>query len=115
MKTTLSQEIVVYGISKHKPPKDILEQFLNYLPDSEKSVNLALKLYCHKFVIQHYINQKDRLSLISYKARLAPHEDEYFLIENALQSVSIPFFQITSIVRELSHPTQFFYSLQLKN
>lgn len=86
MKTTLSQEIIVYGISRHKPPKDILEQFLNYLPDSEKSLNLAIKLDCHKFIIQHYINQKDRLALISYKAKLAPHDEDYFLIENALQS-----------------------------
>lgn len=76
----------MFGISRHSPPKDILEQFLNYMPDSEKSMTLAHKLQCHQFIIKHFITQKDRLALIGYKARIAPHEQEYFLIETALQS-----------------------------
>lgn len=56
------------------------------MTDSEKSLHLAQKLQCHKTVIQHYINQKDRLALIGYETRVAPHTEEYFLIENALHS-----------------------------
>lgn len=86
LKTTISHEIFVYGLSKHKPPKDVLEQFLCYMADSDKSMNLAQKLHCHKYVIQQYINQKDHLALIAYKTRISPNEEDYFLIENALQS-----------------------------
>lgn len=76
----------VYGLSRHKPSIDILEQYLSCITDSEKSLHLAQKLQCHKIVIQHLVNQKDRLALMAYKVKVAPHQEEYFLIENALQS-----------------------------
>ncbi|KAJ8955325.1 hypothetical protein NQ318_003418 [Aromia moschata] len=86
LKTVMNPEIFVYGLSRHKPPKDVLEQYLACISDSEKSLYLAQKLNCHKFVIQHYINQRDRLALIGYKAKVTAPTEEYFLIENALQS-----------------------------
>lgn len=61
------------------------------MTDIEKSVNLAQKLHCHKFVIQHYISQKDRLSLLAYQMRVASHEEEHLMIDNALQYVSTRF------------------------
>lgn len=82
----MSPEIFVYGLSRHKPPKEVLEQYLHYISDSERSLSLAQKLSCHKFIVQHYLNQRDRLALIDYKARLTPQTEEYFMAEQALQS-----------------------------
>lgn len=56
------------------------------MSDTEKSMSLAQKLHCHKYIIQHHINHQDRLALISYMAKIGPEQEEYFLIENALQS-----------------------------
>lgn len=82
----------MYGISRHKPPNDMLEYFLNAISDIEKAVNLAKKLKCHKFVIHYYINQKDRLGLLNYQARCTPRSEEFYLVEAALQAtVSILF------------------------
>ncbi|XP_050497174.1 spermatogenesis-defective protein 39 homolog isoform X3 [Diabrotica virgifera virgifera] len=91
LKTVIPTELFVYGLSKHNPPKDVLEQYLPYINNTERSLLLAQKLNCHKFVIQHYINQRDRVGLINYKAslianKLTPQNPEYFMIENALQS-----------------------------
>ncbi|KAJ8923564.1 hypothetical protein NQ315_010143 [Exocentrus adspersus] len=86
LKTVMNPEVFVYGLSRHKPPKDVLEVYLHYITDSDRSLNLALKLNCHKFVIQYYINQRDRLALISYKEKLSAQTEEYFLVEHALQS-----------------------------
>ncbi|KAG5861432.1 hypothetical protein JTB14_000468 [Gonioctena quinquepunctata] len=86
LKTTLTPETFVYGISRHHPPKDVLEQFLHCISDSERSIYLAEKLNCHKFVIQHHINQRDRQALNAYKVKVVPQTQEFFLIENALHS-----------------------------
>ncbi|CAG9828174.1 unnamed protein product [Diabrotica balteata] len=91
LKTAIPTELFVYGLSKHDPPKDVLEQYLPWINNTERSLLLAEKLNCHKFIIQHYINQKDRIGLITYKAsliaiKLPPQNPEYFMIENALQS-----------------------------
>ncbi|KAJ8928522.1 hypothetical protein NQ314_018898 [Rhamnusium bicolor] len=95
LKTVMNPEIFVYGMSRHKPPKDVLDQYLNCISDSDKSLYLAQKLNCHKFVIQHYIHHRDRLALISYKGKIAPQNEEYFMIENALQS-TVSIFRKTS-------------------
>ncbi|XP_056645172.1 spermatogenesis-defective protein 39 homolog [Diorhabda sublineata] len=87
LKTVIPSETFVWGLSRHDPPKDVLEQYLPHIPDSDRSLYLAEKFNCHKFVIQSYVNQKDRLALISYKSKVSPQNAEYFLIENALQAV----------------------------
>ncbi|XP_057672792.1 spermatogenesis-defective protein 39 homolog isoform X1 [Diorhabda carinulata] len=87
LKTVIPAETFVWGLSRHDPPKDVLEQYLPHIPDSDRSLYLAEKFNCHKFVIQSYVNQKDRLALISYKSKVSPQNAEYFLIENALQAV----------------------------
>ncbi|XP_018566566.1 spermatogenesis-defective protein 39 homolog [Anoplophora glabripennis] len=86
LKTVMTPEVFVYGLSRHKPPKEVLEQYLHYISDSDRSMNLAQKLNCHKFIVQHYINQRDRLALVGYKGKLAPQTEEYFMVEHALQS-----------------------------
>ncbi|XP_023016000.2 vacuolar protein sorting 16B [Leptinotarsa decemlineata] len=86
LKTVMPAEIFVYGISRHSPPKDALEQYLHCISDHDRALYLAEKLNCHKFVIHHFINQRDRQALLAYKAKVVPQNEEYFLIENALQS-----------------------------
>ncbi|KAJ8985849.1 hypothetical protein NQ317_006220 [Molorchus minor] len=86
LKTVMNPEIFVHGLSRHNPPKEVLEQYLSCISDSDKSLYLAQKLNCHKFVIQYYINQRDRLALINAKLKVTTQSEEYFLIENALQS-----------------------------
>ncbi|CAH1969950.1 unnamed protein product [Acanthoscelides obtectus] len=86
-KTIIPSDVFVYGLSKHCSPKEVLEEYLVYTTSTEKSLRLAQKLGCHKFIIQYYTNQKDRSALIAYKGRVLPHSEEYFFIENAIQSL----------------------------
>ncbi|CAH0555201.1 unnamed protein product [Brassicogethes aeneus] len=86
-KSIINPELFVYCIGKHNPSKDILEQYLNFISDSETSLHLGKKLNCHKFVIQHFINQKDRNSLVNYRSKIPPQIEEYFLIEQALKNL----------------------------
>ncbi|CAH1103556.1 unnamed protein product [Psylliodes chrysocephalus] len=86
LKTVMPAEIFVYGLSRHESPKEILELYLPYISDSERGLYLAQKMNCHKFVIQHYIKERDRLALIQYKSKVSPQDEEYFLIKNALLS-----------------------------
>lgn len=87
LKSVINPELFVYGLSRHKPSKDILQQYLSFISDSDTSISLAQKLDCHKFVIHQYINQKNKSSLVDYKNKVAPQSEEYFLIEHALQTL----------------------------
>lgn len=86
LKISMSAEIFLNGLSRHNPPKAILEQYLSCISDTEKAVFLAQKFLCHSFVIQHFVNQRDRMALINYRDKLIAHTDEYILIESSLQS-----------------------------
>ncbi|CAG9855242.1 unnamed protein product [Phyllotreta striolata] len=85
-KTVIPAEVFIYGLSRHDPPKEILELYLPWISDNERSLSLAQKMNCHKFVIQHHIKERDRLALILYKSKITPQSQEFFLIESALQS-----------------------------
>nr|CAH7742309.1 unnamed protein product [Callosobruchus chinensis] len=86
-KTAIPADIFVYGLSKHSPPKEVLEEYLIYTASIERRLQVAQKLGCHKFIIHHYINQKDKAALMAYKEKVRPRSEEYFLIESALYAL----------------------------
>lgn len=61
-----------------------MQEFLSSIADTDLSLSLAKKVKCHKFVIDYYISQRDRLGLISYKYAVPTQSQEYFYLENAL-------------------------------
>lgn len=86
LKTPIPADVFVIGLSRHQPPKDVLEGLLSYISDSDKAFEIANKLQCHTYIIQTYLNQRDRVSLLMYKEKVQPQSAEYCLIESALQS-----------------------------
>ncbi|KAL3290044.1 hypothetical protein HHI36_023415 [Cryptolaemus montrouzieri] len=86
LKTSLNNEYLIWGVSRHNPPKIVLEQLLTCLNDTEKSLALAEKLKCHKFVIEYYISQRDRVGLLSCMSKVVTNSEEYFLISKALDA-----------------------------
>lgn len=74
-------------MSKHKPPKNVISAYLPFINNSELRLYLAQKHQCHKFIIQTYINQDDRLALIKYKTSVPVTSEEFILIEEVLHSV----------------------------
>ncbi|ENN74176.1 spermatogenesis-defective protein 39 homolog [Dendroctonus ponderosae] len=85
LKTALSPEIFLTGLYRHNPPRDILETLLGCISDSDKAYALANKLQCHTYIIQYFLNQRDRLALLNYKGKVAYQSSDYYLIESALQ------------------------------
>ncbi|KAF7287422.1 hypothetical protein GWI33_001395 [Rhynchophorus ferrugineus] len=87
LKSSISSEAFLDILHKHDTPKEILESVLACISDHDKAVFLASLYKCHNFVIQYYIQQKDRQSLFNYKEKVLPHTPEYYLIESSLQSM----------------------------
>lgn len=56
------------------------------MEDSEKTLTLATKFKCHKYIINYHITQKDKISLLNYKCNLNPQSQEYIVLEDALKS-----------------------------
>ncbi|XP_060515768.1 spermatogenesis-defective protein 39 homolog [Cylas formicarius] len=86
LKTVINSDVLFHGLSRHNPPKDVLEQYLSCISDTDKALFLAQKFQCHNFVILHYVSQRDRVALTNYKEKILPQTTEYFLIESSLQS-----------------------------
>ncbi|KAF2883897.1 hypothetical protein ILUMI_22282 [Ignelater luminosus] len=86
IKTVIDVELFISTLYKHNPPKEIVEEFLSCVVDSDISIGLAKKMKCHKFVIDAYIAQRDRLSILNYKNNIPNQSEEYFYAENALRS-----------------------------
>ncbi|XP_066261341.1 spermatogenesis-defective protein 39 homolog [Euwallacea similis] len=85
LKTSISPGVFLLGLSRHNPPKDVLETFLSCISDIEKALEIANKLQCHTFIIQSYVSQKDRLALLTYKEKVPFQSSDYCLIDSALQ------------------------------
>ncbi|XP_066137428.1 spermatogenesis-defective protein 39 homolog [Euwallacea fornicatus] len=85
LKTSISPSVFLLGLSRHNPPKDVLETFLGCISDVEKALEIANKLQCHAFIIQSYVTQRDRLALLTYKEKVPFQSPDYCLIESALQ------------------------------
>ncbi|KAK9889322.1 hypothetical protein WA026_004600 [Henosepilachna vigintioctopunctata] len=86
LKTAITSDHFIWGISRHNPPKNVLEQFLACLSDTEKSLALAEKFQCYKFMIEYYTNQRDRLGLLSCMDKVITNSEEYHMIRKALES-----------------------------
>lgn len=86
-KSSISPELFINAIEKHSAPQSVIQEFLSSMVDTELSLLLAKKVGCHKFVIDNYIAQKDRLALLTYKNVVPAQSREFFYLENALQLV----------------------------
>lgn len=75
-------------LHKHQAPKKVLEDFLTCMVGVEKSIFLAKKWNCHRFVIDTYVNQKDRIALINYITDLNTQSEDFLYAKNALKTVS---------------------------
>lgn len=83
-KSAIAPELFMVTLEKHNAPQGVLQEFLSSIVDSDLSLAIARRVKCHKFVIDYYIAQRDRLSLLSYKTLVPAQSQEYFYLENAL-------------------------------
>ncbi|XP_044764779.1 spermatogenesis-defective protein 39 homolog [Coccinella septempunctata] len=86
LKSVINSDIFIWGVSRHDPPKNVIDQLLTCLSDSDKSLAFAEKFQCYKFMIEYYINQRDRTGLLGCIDKVAANSEEYFMIKKALES-----------------------------
>ncbi|XP_030748845.1 spermatogenesis-defective protein 39 homolog [Sitophilus oryzae] len=87
LKTSISAEAFLELLHKHDAPKEVLEQVLGCFSDSERALYFANLYKCHTFIIQYYVQQKDRQALIHYREKIVPYTPEYYLIDISLQTM----------------------------
>ncbi|XP_049954538.1 spermatogenesis-defective protein 39 homolog [Schistocerca serialis cubense] len=89
LKTAVPVEPLMLKLHELGAPNDVLCKYLAFIDNTGKRLNIARKLQCHRTVIDIFTEQRDRQSLISYKAILDPQSDDYSYAEGALQSSTI--------------------------
>lgn len=80
----IEPELFITTLEKHGAPQSVLQDFLATLDDAELSLEIGKKVKCHKFVIDFYIKQRDRLGLLAYKSVIPTQSQDYFYLENAI-------------------------------
>lgn len=93
VKSSVNTESILNALFRHNSPKRVLEQFLVCIGDNERSLQLGKKMYCHSFVINKLIENRDRLGLIEYRRFVPSQSEEYFNLEKNLCSVRLIFFK----------------------
>lgn len=83
-KSVIEPELFITTLEKHGAPQGVLQEFLVTIDDAELSVEIGKKVKCHKFVIDYYIKQRDRLGLLAYKPVIPAQSQDYFYLENAI-------------------------------
>lgn len=83
-KSVIEPELFITTIVKHEAPQAVIEEFLNSMDNAEMCLEIAKKVKCHKYVIDYYIKQRDRLGLLAYKTVIPSQSQDYFYLENAL-------------------------------
>uniref|UniRef100_A0A1B6DLI8 Vps16 C-terminal domain-containing protein n=3 Tax=Clastoptera arizonana TaxID=38151 RepID=A0A1B6DLI8_9HEMI len=89
VKSSLSMEHIITQLHKFGAPSSILNGYMQFIDNVDRRLNIARTLHCHKTIIDVYVSQRDRQSLVSYKSSLHPQSEEYFYAENALRSPAI--------------------------
>lgn len=84
--SAINTEHFIMGVYRHNPPKNIMEQLLPTMSDMERALILAEKIQCVRFIINYYINQRDRVNLESLLSKVKEKSEDYFIIKKALES-----------------------------
>lgn len=79
-------ENIIIHLGQNNAPRDLLENILMTVDDKSKSMVLAKKFKCHRYVINTYVQEKDRAALQNYKKKINPQSEDYFFAESALRS-----------------------------
>lgn len=87
--TSLNVENIIVKLGERRAPSYILENFLSLMEDSERSLSLATRYKCHRYIIEFYVSQKDKASLLNYKSKITPQSEDYFFLEKVLCSTVI--------------------------
>ncbi|XP_012284580.1 spermatogenesis-defective protein 39 homolog [Orussus abietinus] len=85
LQTTLPIEDILKILHEHNAPSAVLDKYLNYVDNIGKRLEIAKKFQCDKTVIDIYVLQGDRISLLEYKGKLHPQSELYFYAESALR------------------------------
>ena len=70
----------------HGAPADRLNIYITMIEDLCEREKFAKKVGAHTAVIDVYAIQRDRQSLLLYKAKLVPQTEEWWYAENALNA-----------------------------
>ncbi|KAH0948002.1 hypothetical protein HN011_010085 [Eciton burchellii] len=85
LQTHLHIEDILKVLYKNNASHAVLEKYLKFVDNLEKRLELAKKLSCHTIVIDIFVQQGDRVTLMNYKTKLQPQSGEYFYAESALR------------------------------
>ncbi|EFA11528.2 hypothetical protein TcasGA2_TC014243 [Tribolium castaneum] len=86
LKSSIRPDLFVLAISRYKPPENILEQFIGCVSDASKRLALAEKLDVHTYVINYYVEQKDKMALLKYMERVEPESQAMYLLKSSLNN-----------------------------
>ncbi|KZC13424.1 PREDICTED: spermatogenesis-defective protein 39 homolog [Dufourea novaeangliae] len=89
LQTYLPIEDVLKILHKNHAPSDVLEEYLKYVDNIERRLELAKNMHCFRVAIDILVQQADRAALMEYKTQLLPQSEEYFYAESALRLPSV--------------------------
>jgi len=80
---------VVSVLSSAGAPLETLSIILSLIDNVDEKLTLAKKVGVASIVIDIFVAQKDRLSLISYQANMTPNSRDWFYADNALRNSNV--------------------------
>lgn len=89
LQTSVPIEDIVKLLHKTEAPLNVLEQYLKYVENIEKRLELAKSFNCYRIAIDIFVTQGNRTALLEYKSKLQPQSEEYFYAESALRLPSV--------------------------
>lgn len=89
VKTELPMDEVVMKLHELDAPQAVLLVYLDLIDNVEKKLEVAKRVHCHRVVIDVYMSQRDRLSILKYRANLEPQSEDFIFAEQALKTPTI--------------------------
>jgi hypothetical protein len=89
LKSVIKPDLFIIGLGRHNPPDNIMQQFLSCIGDASKSLYLAEKFKIHMYIVNYYVEQKDKMSLLKYMDRVETGSPAMYAIQSSVNNSDI--------------------------
>jgi hypothetical protein len=89
LKSVIKPDLFIIGLGRHNPPDNIMQQFLSCIGDASKSLYLAEKFKIHMYIVNYYVEQKDKMSLLKYMERVETGSPAMYAIQSSVNNSDI--------------------------
>lgn len=86
LKSIIRPELFILAIGRHEAPEPVIEQFLSCVSDVSKCLSLAEKLKIHNYVINYYMEQKDKTALLKYMEKVQPGSQAMCRLQSSINN-----------------------------